>query len=86
MTVEYYQPTTTSDNVTYTTGKTWTSADKIEVFKQPSGGAITPVSANTYVANGILGTISFLVAQLSTDTITVTISRPLTTEQTTTPI
>ena len=75
-----------SDNVTYTTGKTWTSADKIEVFKQPSGGAITPVSANTYVANGILGTISFLVAQLSTDTITVTISRPLTTEQTTTPI
>jgi len=86
MTVEYYQPTTTSDNVTYSTGKTWTSVDKIEVFKQPSGGAITPVSANTYVANGMLGTISFLVAQLPTDTITVTISRPLTTEQTTTPI
>lgn len=86
MTVEYYQPTTTSDNVTYSTGKTWTSIDKIEVFKQPIGGVITPVSANTYVANGVLGTISFLVAQLSTDTITVTISRPLTTEQTTTPI
>lgn len=86
MTVEYYQPTTTSDNVTYSTGKTWTSVDKIEVFKQSSGGAITPVSANTYVANGMLGTISFLVAQLPTDTITVTISRPLTTEQTTTPI
>lgn len=86
MTVEYYQPTTTSDNVTYTTGKTWTSVDKIEVFKQPSGGVITPVSANTYIANGISGTISFLVAQLPTDTITITISRPLTTEQTTTPI
>lgn len=86
MTVEYYQPTTTSDNVTYSTGKTWTSVDKIEVFKQPSGGVITPVSANAYVANGMLGTISFLLAQLPTDTITVTISRPLTTEQTTTPI
>lgn len=86
MTVEYYQPTTTSDNVTYSTGKTWTSVDKIEVFKQPIGGVITPVSANTYVANGTLGTISFLVTQLPTDTITVTISRPLTTEQTTTPI
>jgi hypothetical protein len=86
MTVEYYQPTTTSDNVTYTTGKTWTSVDKIEVFKQPIGGVITPVSSNTYVANGTLGTISFLVAQLSTDVITVTVSKPLTTEQTTTPI
>ena len=86
MTVEYYQPTTTSDNVTYSTGKTWTSVDKIEVFKQPIGGVITPVSANTYVANGTLGTISFLVAQLSTDVITVTVSKPLTTEQTTTPI
>lgn len=86
MSVEYYQPTTTSDNVTYSTGKTWTSADKIEVFKQPLGGSITPVSANSYIANGLSGTISFLVAQLSTDTITVTISRPLTTEQTTTPI
>jgi hypothetical protein len=86
MTVEYYQPTTTSDNVTYSTGKTWTSVDKIEVFKQPVGGVITPVSANTYVTNGILGTISFLVTQASTDAITVTISRPLTTEQTTTPI
>ena len=86
MTVEYYQPTTTGDNVTYATGKTWTSADKIEVFKQPTGGVITPVSANTYVANGTLGTISFLVAQLPTDSITVTISRPLSSEQTTTPI
>jgi hypothetical protein len=86
MSVEYYQPTTTTDNVTYSTGKTWASVDKIEVFKQPIGGVITPVSANTYVANGVSGTISFLVAQLSTDTITVTISRPLTTEQTTTPI
>jgi hypothetical protein len=74
--VEYYLATTTADNLTYTvTGKTWTSADKIEVFRQPTAGIYNPVSPNEYLASGNNGTITFLSIQSAT--IFVTITRPL---------
>jgi hypothetical protein len=79
MQIEYYLPTTTADNLTYNiTGKTWASSDKIEVFKQPSGGVRTVVNPNDFLSSGASGNITFLTSQNPTTTITVTIARPLT--------
>jgi hypothetical protein len=79
MQVEYYLPTTTADNLTYNiTGKTWASTDKIEVFRQPSGGVRSVVNPNEFLASGSSGNVTFLTAQNPTSTITVTIARPLT--------
>lgn len=79
MQIEYYSPTTTADNLTYNiTGKTWASSDKIEVFKQPSGGVRTVVNPNDFLSSGASGNITFLTSQNPTTTITVTIARPLT--------
>lgn len=79
MQIEYYLPTTTADNLTYNiTGKTWASSDKIEVFKQPSGGVRTVVNPNDFLSSGASGNITFLASQNPTTTITVTIARPLT--------
>jgi len=79
MQIEYYLPTTTADNLTYNiTGKTWASSDKIEVFKQPSGGVRTVVTPNDFLCSGASGNITFLTSQNPTTTITVTIARPLT--------
>jgi hypothetical protein len=79
MQVEYYQPTTTADNVTYiVTGKTWGPADKIEVFRQPLAGVRSVVSPTEFLTSNSSGRITFLSAQSATATITVTISRPLT--------
>ncbi len=78
MQVEYYLPTTTADNLTYSVNKTWAITDKIEVFKQPSGGVRTVVNPNDFLSSGASGNITFLSAQNPTTIITVTISRPLT--------
>jgi hypothetical protein len=81
MQVERFKPTYTSDNVTYNVvNTTWTTVDTIQVFKQQIGGVRQQVDPATYLAAGNIGVISFLTAQLPTDTITVTISRPLTQE------
>jgi hypothetical protein len=79
MQVEYYLPTNTADNLSYyVTNKTWTADDKIEVFRQPSGGVRSPVNTNEFLYSGASGLVTFLAAQNPTSTITVTISRPLT--------
>jgi hypothetical protein len=76
---EYYLPTTTADNLTYNiTGKTWALTDKIEVFRQPSGGVRTVVNPNEFLSSGSSGNVTFLTSQNPTSTITVTIARPLT--------
>lgn len=79
MQIEYYLPTTTADNLTYNiTGKTWALTDKIEVFRQPSGGVRTVVNPNEFLSSGSSGNVTFLTSQNPTSTITVTIARPLT--------
>jgi hypothetical protein len=79
MQVEYYQATTTADNVTYlVTGKTWGSSDKIEVYRQPLSGVRSVVSPTEFLVSGTSGRITFLSAQIPTSIITVTIARPLT--------
>ena len=81
MQVERFKPTYTSDNVTYNVvNTTWTTNDTVQVYKQQIGGVRQQVDPATYLAAGNIGVISFLTAQLPTDTITVTISRPLTQE------
>lgn len=79
MQVEYYLPTTTSDNLTYNvTNKTWEVTDKIEVYRQPSGGVRSVVSPTEFLSSGTTGNVTFLQAQNPSSVITVTISRPLT--------
>jgi hypothetical protein len=79
MQIEYYLPTTTADNLTYNiTGKTWALTDKIEVFRQPSGGVRAVVNPNEFLSSGPSGNVTFLTSQNPTSTITVTIARPLT--------
>lgn len=79
MQIEYYLPTTTADNLTYNiTGKTWALTDKIEVFRQPSGGVRAVVNPNEFLSSGSSGNVTFLTSQNPTSTITVTIARPLT--------
>ncbi len=70
-----FQPTTTSDEITYTTVRKWTSDDDIQVYKTTvSGGTKTLITSG--FTNNNDGTITFAAAQLETDEIFVTIISP----------